>query len=58
MSEAVGAVVELRRFPVKSMLGERLDAAEATKSGLLGDRVYALIDKETDKVVSAKNPKL
>ncbi len=58
MSEAVGAVVALWRFPVKSMLGERTDAAEVTKSGVVGDRAYALIDAETDKVVSAKNPKL
>jgi uncharacterized protein len=58
MSETVGAIVGLWRFPVKSMLGERLDTAEVAEGGLLGDRAYALIDVQTGKVVSAKNPKL
>lgn len=57
-SEVVGAVVELWRFPVKSMLGEELDQVDVTESGLIGDRAYGLIDAETGKVVSAKNPKL
>jgi uncharacterized protein YcbX len=58
MTEAVGAVVGLWRFPVKSMSGERLDEAEVTEDGVLGDRAYALIEAKTGKVVSAKNPKL
>jgi uncharacterized protein YcbX len=58
MSEAVGAIVALWRFPVKSMPGERVNAAEVTEGGLVGDRAYALIDVETGKVVSAKNPRL
>src|SRR5207248_11509425 len=52
-----GAIAALWRYPVKSMLGEELDAAEVTGRGLLGDRAYALIDAETGKVVSAKNPR-
>jgi uncharacterized protein len=52
-----GSLVALWRYPVKSMLGEELPAAEVTPRGLLGDRVYALIDEETGKVVSAKNPR-
>ena len=39
------------------MRGEELDAAEVTDRGLLGDRAYALVDVETGKVVSAKNPR-
>jgi uncharacterized protein YcbX len=39
------------------MLGEELDSAEVTERGLLGDRVYALVDAETGKVASAKNPR-
>jgi uncharacterized protein YcbX len=39
------------------MLGEELNASIVTRHGLLGDRAYALVDKETGKVVSAKNPK-
>jgi uncharacterized protein YcbX len=58
MVEQVGTVAALWRFPVKSMLGEELDATEASSSGLAGDRAYALIDATTGKVVSAKNPRL
>lgn len=58
MVEQVGAIAALWRFPVKSMLGEELDATEVSSSGLAGDRAYALIDPATGKVVSAKNPRL
>ena len=54
----VGAVTGLWRFPVKSMLGERLDQVEFTARGLVGDRAYALIDEESGKVVSAKSVQL
>jgi uncharacterized protein YcbX len=40
-------VVELWRYPVKSMLGERLDRAQITLGGILGDRQFALFDCET-----------
>jgi uncharacterized protein len=40
----LGSTVSLWRYPVKSMLGEELNAAEVTKRGLLGDRAYALAD--------------
>jgi len=58
MSDTVGSVVALWRFPVKSMLGEELEEAELTDHGFVGDRAYALIDGETGKVVSAKSAKL
>jgi uncharacterized protein YcbX len=45
-------------FPVKSMKGEKLAAAEVTANGLLGDRAYALIDVESGKVASAKSVRL
>ncbi|MEV0135211.1 MOSC N-terminal beta barrel domain-containing protein [Dactylosporangium sp. NPDC050688] len=32
-------VVELWRYPMKSAGGERLDAAEVTADGLVGDRM-------------------
>ena len=54
----VGSVAELWRFPVKSMKGEQLQEVTVTEQGVLGDRVYALIDAETGKVVSAKSVKL
>ncbi|NOT12847.1 MAG: MOSC domain-containing protein [Methylococcaceae bacterium] len=50
-------VATLWRYPVKSMMGEELNGADITTAGLLGDRVYALVDAETGKVISAKNPK-
>src|SRR5207302_86512 len=56
-SQLVGSVVSLWRYPVKSMMGEELNAAEVTKFGLLGDRAYAVLDVETGKVASVKNPK-
>src|SRR4028118_2203546 len=40
------------------MRGERLEQAELTEHGLVGDRAFALIDAETGKVVSAKSVKL
>jgi uncharacterized protein len=58
MSEEVGAIAALWRFPVKSMPGERLETAEVTERGIVGDRAYALIEVETGKVVSGKNPRL
>ena len=53
----LGSIVSLWRYPVKSMMGEELNAAEVTKGGLLGDRAYALIDSSDGKVASAKNPR-
>lgn len=54
--KAVGSIVSLWRYPVKSMMGEELTAVEVTERGLVGDRAYALLDAETGKVASAKNP--
>ena len=53
----VGTVTAIWRYPVKSMLGEEIGASAVTDQGLLGDRAYALVDAETGKVASAKNPK-
>src|SRR2546427_10334532 len=54
---AVGRVVGLWRYPVKSMMGEELNAVEITERGLLGDRAYAVVDASNGKVASAKNPR-
>jgi uncharacterized protein YcbX len=54
---STGKVVSIWRYPVKSMLGEELNSSYVTERGLVGDRAYALIDKETGRVVSAKNPR-
>lgn len=39
----IGRVVALRRFPVKSMGGESLEAAELGWTGLVGDREHAFV---------------
>jgi len=56
-SDPVGTIRALWRFPVKSMLGEELDAADLTGGGVVGDRAYAIRDRETGKVASAKHSK-
>lgn len=53
----VGSVAALWRYPVKSMQGEELNAAEVTAHGLLGDRRFAVVDAATGKVAGAKNPR-
>jgi MOSC domain-containing protein len=57
-SEPVGTVRALWRFPTKSMLGEELEAFDLGEGGIVGDRAYAIRDRETGKVASAKHPKL
>lgn len=52
-----GSVVSLRRYPVKSMMGEEVNAVDVTQRGLLGDRAYAVVDRATGKIASAKNPR-
>jgi uncharacterized protein YcbX len=54
---SAGSVVALWRYPVKSMLGEELNATEVTRRGLVGDRQFAVIDRVTGKVAGAKNPR-
>jgi MOSC domain-containing protein len=52
-----GSVVGLWRYPVKSMMGEELNAAEVTDRGLVGDRQFAVVDATTGMVAGAKNPR-
>ncbi|PWU25697.1 MAG: hypothetical protein C5B48_00035 [Candidatus Rokuibacteriota bacterium] len=56
-NEIVGSVVSLWRYAVKSMMGEELRVSDLTERGLVGDRAYALIDRETGKLASAKHPR-
>ena len=53
----VGSIASLWRYPVKSMMGEEIRSTIITDRGVLGDRAYALVDTETGRVVSAKNPR-
>ncbi len=52
-----GGVKALWRYPVKSMAGARLDEAPIGEGGILGDRAYAVIDRASGRVGSAKHPK-
>lgn len=47
-------VVELWRYPVKSMLGEQLDVAEIGTAGIVGDRRWALFDRATGLTLTAR----
>lgn len=51
-------VAALRRYPVKSMLGEDLETACLTEAGFEGDRAVGVIDRSTGNVATAKHPRL
>ncbi len=40
-------VLELWRYPVKSLQGERVESVEVTADGVQGDRRYAIFDSQT-----------
>lgn len=50
----VGRVREIWRYPVKSMIGERLDRGHVGAHGLWGDRGWAIRDEVTGEIHSAK----
>ena len=54
----LGTVALLRRYPVKSMLGEDVATSDVTFTGLAGDRRLALLSRATGKIASAKFPRL
>jgi uncharacterized protein len=45
----LASVVEIWRYPVKSMAGERLDECAITEHGLEGDRRWAFIDRSPNR---------
>ncbi len=47
-------VAGLRRYPVKSLQGEQLDAVVVTGDGLDGDRRYAIFDLDTGLGLTAR----
>jgi uncharacterized protein YcbX len=55
---ATGTLTTLRRYPVKSMLGEDTGSALLTVDGVEGDRTVAVVSTSTHRVASAKHPKL
>lgn len=48
-----GAVSELWRYPIKSLLGERLQEAHVDERGIVGDRLFAVTDRN-GKIGSGK----
>jgi len=50
-------VLALRRYPLKSALGESLASTELEHSGLAGDRVWACVDGADGSIGSAKHPR-
>ncbi|BCJ28588.1 MOSC domain-containing protein [Actinocatenispora sera] len=52
----IGTVTRIRRYPVKSMLGEDLPAGTVGSGGLAGDRAFAVLDG-SGAVGSAKHPR-
>jgi len=47
-------IAEIRRYPIKSLLGERPATAEVDRRGLVGDRLWAVRDDD-GKLGSGKN---
>lgn len=48
----------MRRYPVKSMLGEPVARLAVDAGGAAGDRRLAVLDVETGRVATAKHPRL
>lgn len=47
-------VVELWRYPVKSMQGERVETADVGPAGLVGDRQWGVVDLATGLTLTAR----
>jgi hypothetical protein len=56
-SESWSAAV-LSRYPVKSMMGQALNAAEVTERGPAGDRQFALVTRRPERSRAPKTPAL
>jgi uncharacterized protein YcbX len=56
-NEPIGTVVALWRYPVKSMQGEELNGVPVGERGILGDRAYAILERATGHIASAKHPR-
>lgn len=50
-------VLQLWRYPVKSMAGEQIDVVEVQPTGFEGDRRWGVIDVETGRVLTARREK-
>jgi uncharacterized protein YcbX len=54
MSDVVGSVTSISVYPVKSLGGWTVRAAEVDAAGLRGDRAYAVVDAGTGERVTVK----
>src|SRR5262245_50734007 len=50
----VGTIQKLWRYPIKSMLGEKLEATAVGSLGFPGDRGYAIRDEQSKGIRGAK----
>ena len=50
-------VIELWRYPVKSMGGERVTATAVDATGFEGDRWWGVVDRESGRVLTARREK-
>ncbi|UQA94853.1 MOSC domain-containing protein [Streptomyces halobius] len=50
----IGSITQIWRYPVKSMGGELLSAADVSERGIAGDRLLAVLDVTAGKILSAK----
>lgn len=49
-----GTILQLWRYPVKSIGGELLQSAELTSFGVPADRLWALRDETTGRITNGK----
>jgi uncharacterized protein YcbX len=55
VAHLVGTVEQLTVYPVKSLAGRGVPAAEVTAAGLVGDRAYAVADTGTGQRLRGKD---
>ena len=55
---SVGPVAELRRFPIKSFQTGLVERVDLDATGIVGDRFLGLREIGTDRVLSAKAPRI
>jgi hypothetical protein len=54
MSDSVGRVASISVYPVKSLAGRTVPAAEVDTAGLRGDRAWSVVDADTGERVTVK----
>ena len=54
MTETVGSVAQVTVYPVKSLAGRTVAEAEVGPAGLVGDRVWSVVDVTTGEPVTVK----